>query len=71
MSENEVIYQIGANIKKFRSFQKIKQVELAEMCGFKKSNLNRIEAGKTNPTLKTLFRISQALNVNVSDLLRV
>jgi transcriptional regulator with XRE-family HTH domain len=71
MSEKEIVNQIGSNIKRFRTFQRIKQVELAEMCGFKKSNLNRIEAGKTNPTIKTLFRISRALNIGIFDLLKV
>jgi transcriptional regulator with XRE-family HTH domain len=33
------------------------------------SALRRIESGRTNPTLKTLLLISEALGVNISYLL--
>jgi transcriptional regulator with XRE-family HTH domain len=32
------------------------------------SALQRIEAGRTNPTIKTLFKISNALNVELKVL---
>lgn len=39
------------------------------MCNFEKGNLSRIEAGRTNPTLMTLYKISQALEIKVTDLI--
>lgn len=32
------------------------------------TNISRIEAGRTNPTLLTLQRIANALEVNISEL---
>jgi DNA-binding Xre family transcriptional regulator len=46
------------------------QVDLALACDFKKPNMQRIEAGNTNPTFKTLLKIAKALEVNVADLLK-
>ncbi|MDP4269473.1 MAG: helix-turn-helix transcriptional regulator, partial [Bacteroidota bacterium] len=47
------------------------QQDLAAKCNFEKSNLSRIEAGRTNLTIKTLFKISQALDVSLKDLVDV
>jgi transcriptional regulator with XRE-family HTH domain len=30
--------------------------------------MSRIEAGRTNPTLSTLYKISQALEIKITDL---
>lgn len=44
------------------------QQRCASICDFEKSNLSRIESGRTNPTLLTLRKISIALGVKLSDL---
>lgn len=69
MDELKYLKAIGINIKKIRLEQKISQVELAYRCDFEKSNLNRIEAGRNNLTIKTLLKISKELGVSVQDLL--
>jgi transcriptional regulator with XRE-family HTH domain len=46
------------------------QQELAFLCNFEKSNMSRIEKGKTNPTILTLQKISKALKVPLEDLLK-
>lgn len=69
MTELEYIKTLGQNIKKIRLEKKMNQVDLALACDFKKPNMQRIEAGNTNPTFKTLLKIAKALEVNVSDLL--
>ncbi|HET8964290.1 MAG TPA: helix-turn-helix transcriptional regulator [Chitinophagales bacterium] len=69
MTELECIKTLGQNIKKIRLEKRMNQVDLALACDFKKPNMQRIEAGNTNPTFKTLLRIARALEVNVSDLL--
>ena len=35
------------------------------------TNISRIESGRTNPTLYTLYRISVALDVEISDFLKL
>jgi DNA-binding helix-turn-helix protein len=34
-------------------------------------NIGRIETGNTNPTIRTLYKISQALKVKLKDLVNV
>jgi len=45
------------------------QGALAEKCGFSQQYLSELENGKRNPTVITLFEISQALGVEVHSLL--
>lgn len=35
------------------------------------TNISRIEAGRTNPTVITLYRIAEALDVKLIDLLSI
>lgn len=72
---NEELYsknfhqQIGKRIKQLREAKNMSQVELANLCGFEKSNMNRLEAGNTNPTANTLKIIAENLDVDVMELL--
>ncbi|WP_051243586.1 helix-turn-helix domain-containing protein [Thalassobaculum salexigens] len=43
--------------------------EVARAAGIAKSNLSRLESGEGNPSLETLWALSGALNVSVSDLI--
>jgi Predicted transcriptional regulator with C-terminal CBS domains len=68
MDFSEISKKIGKRIKTLRLEQKISQQDLAAACDFEKSNLARIEAGRTNPTVGTLEKICQALNVPIYQL---
>ena len=68
MDSTEFFKIIGRNIKQLRIERKIAQQDLAAACNFEKSNLARLEAGKTNPTVRTLFKISEELKVPISRL---
>lgn len=68
MEEGEFVKIIGENIVSNRKKLGIKQIELATSIGIEDSALRRIEKGKTNPTAKTLLKIAEALNIQVSDL---
>ncbi|MBN8701810.1 MAG: helix-turn-helix transcriptional regulator [Bacteroidetes bacterium] len=63
--------QIGANIKKHRLRKGLTQLDLAASCGFEESSIGRLENGNTNPTIKTLLKISNALSIKLSDLVRI
>jgi len=69
MDEDEYIRNIGINIQEKRKELGVKQVDLANSIGMEDSALRRIESGRTNPTIKTLLKISIALGVQVEDLL--
>jgi len=71
MDEASYIKLIGHNIVSRRKELGIKQIDLACAVGIEDSSLRRIEAGRTNPTFKTLFRISEALDIEVSDLIKI
>lgn len=71
MSDKEELQKaIGKRIKELREAKNIPQQELAYACNFEKSNMARLEAGKTNPTLYTLKKIADNLKVNLEDLVK-
>jgi transcriptional regulator with XRE-family HTH domain len=70
MKDQDLIKIIGKNIRQLRKEKGMKQIDLAYNCGFEKQNMQRLESGKTNPTIKTLSKIAEALGVTVIDLLK-
>lgn len=68
VSESQLYIAVGKKIKECRERIGISQQELADRCNFEKSNMSRIEAGRTNPTLKSLFLISKALDIPLKNL---
>jgi transcriptional regulator with XRE-family HTH domain len=69
MKKEELQISIGNRIKLLRESKGVSQQDLAAMCNFEKGNMSRLEAGRTNPTITTLYKISQALDVKITDLL--
>ena len=59
---------VGRQIRLLRKRVKMTQSVLASKANMEESALQRIEAGRTNPTIKTLFKISNALNVELKVL---
>lgn len=59
---------IGERIREIRESKGITQQDLAAACNIEKSNISRIEAGRTNFTISTLYKISVALEVKLIDL---
>ncbi|MDK2920147.1 MAG: hypothetical protein PWQ37_2880 [Candidatus Petromonas sp.] len=58
------------NLKRIRKLKNISQRELAEQISVTPAYIALIETGsRKNPSLEVLQRISQALEVNISDLL--
>ena len=66
MNESELLKFLGARIRILREERNISQQNLAAICNFEKSNMARIESGRTNPTFLTLNKISVALKVPIS-----
>ena len=56
---------MGGKIRTIRKEKKLTLDTLAALCDFEKANLSRIESGKTNTTVLTLFTLSKAMNVDV------
>jgi len=60
---------VGRRIKEERKKKKLNQKELAQKIGIQNSTLSQYEHGKSEPNQEMLFKIAQALDVNVSDLI--
>jgi len=71
LEKSEILKLVGKRIKEVRESKGISQVELVgKMDGvIDPTNISRIESGRTNPTVFTLFRIAEALEINPSELL--
>lgn len=65
------IKQIGQNIRKYRLKKGFSQLDLAASSGFEESSIGRLENGKTNPTIKTLLKIARALDIKLSELVKM
>lgn len=65
-----IVTKIGQRVRELRKAKGISQLELAAMCGMEPSNLNRIERGHTNPTLRSLYLIASALEIPVVNLVK-
>ncbi|MBI5242858.1 MAG: helix-turn-helix transcriptional regulator [Elusimicrobia bacterium] len=53
-------------IKDFRHKLKISQIQLAEKAGLSQQHISKIESGQTLPNLQTLFRILDALGLDIA-----
>ncbi len=68
MTENDIRETLSRNIKTFRTIQNISQAELAERAEISIPFLSQIECANKFPSPAILARISDALEVKVSDL---
>ena len=63
--------QLGKTIQRLRKVYQLSLSELAEQSGVAKSIISQIERNETNPTLATIWRLSQALDVSIQRVLSV
>ncbi|UOY07762.1 helix-turn-helix domain-containing protein [Muricauda sp. SCSIO 64092] len=70
MEKSEMLKAIGENIKRIRLEKGLTQVDLVGRIEARidTTNISRIEKGRTNATIHTLFRISQALEVPLTEI---
>jgi XRE family transcriptional regulator, regulator of sulfur utilization len=61
--------QMGQTIQRLRKAYNLSLSELAEQSGVAKSIISQIERNETNPTLATIWRLSQALDVSIERVL--
>ena len=61
---------VGARIRDIRTRNRITQEQLAEKMGISAKYLSSIERGKENPTLNTLIRLAEGLDVDLGEVFR-
>ncbi|MCL1952506.1 MAG: helix-turn-helix domain-containing protein [Oscillospiraceae bacterium] len=62
---------VGKVIQAHRENKGISQEVLSGLADIGRTHLSAIERGERRPTLDTFYKISQALEIRASDLLRV
>lgn len=68
MNDKELFDRIAFNIKVERTIKRLTQAKLAELIDVHEKYIGVIEAGKQNITLKTLNKIANALDIDISKL---
>ncbi|MBO6140510.1 MAG: helix-turn-helix transcriptional regulator [Ruminococcus sp.] len=59
---------VGESISRLRRKKNISQEVMSGLAGIGRTHLSAIERGDRKPTLETLYRISLALNMKMSEI---
>jgi len=66
----EVYKEIGKRIIEARKSKSMSQEQLAISSGIDRTHMGFIEQGRRKPTLSTLFKISNSLNVSLEQIFK-
>ena len=61
---------VGTVIKRCREEKNLSQEVVSGLAAIGRTHLSAIERGERKPTLETFFRISEAMNISPSDLIK-
>ncbi|HYG29864.1 MAG TPA: helix-turn-helix transcriptional regulator [Allosphingosinicella sp.] len=61
---------VGRNAARLRKEAALTQEQLAERCGLSQQYLSKLESGRRNPTVVTLYELASALGVSHVELVR-
>lgn len=68
MTKDERIIAFGKRVREVRKAKGISQEKLAELANIDRSYMGNIERGEKNVTLKKVYEICDALEVDISEL---
>lgn len=73
MEKSELLKNVGKKIQEIRVKKGLTQVDLVGRIEgeIDTTNISRIESGRTNPTVFTLYRIAVALEISLKELLNI
>lgn len=66
--DEKLLKRFAKNLKKARGKRSISQEELAEKAGIALSQVARLETGKLNTSISTVFAILKALDAEANEL---
>ena len=69
MNKDDLKKKIGQRIVEVRTKKNWNQSDLARACEKDRQALEKLENGKVNPTLYTLFEIAKALDIPLKELI--
>ena len=67
MEDDVLIERIGEHLRKIRISKGLSQMDVASNAGIDKSAYQRIERGRTNPSIKMLNRVINGMEENLID----
>jgi len=70
MNPKTLQIELGKEIRGWRDTRELSLGALAAKARVSKGNLSKIENGLGNPTVSTVLRISKALRIGITDLLK-
>jgi regulatory protein munI len=68
--DNSILLAFGCKVKQLRLEKELSQEELAFLSGLDRTYISGIENGKRNVSLKALYSIALALDMNLSTLFK-
>lgn len=69
LNKKDFQISLGKRIRQLREEKNLSQTELGNLCEIDRSNMNRIEAGNTNPSSYLLYMMAEKLQIEASELL--
>lgn len=70
IEKNIILENFGKNLRIARLNSGLTQEKLALALEFDRTYIGLLERGKRNPSLVTIYKISDFLNIDVSDLIK-
>lgn len=71
MDRELILRQIGIKIRELRNDKNLSLLEFSDRLDIEYNNLIRMEKGRANLTLRTLIKVCEVLEMNLSDLVDV
>jgi len=70
MTKDQLSKKVGKRVVELRTKKGLNQSDLARSCGKDRQAIEKIENGKVNSTIYSLYTISKALGVDLYELLK-
>jgi transcriptional regulator with XRE-family HTH domain len=70
LKNSETEKAFGRVLQEIRRERHISQEELGFLSGYHRTYISLLERGKKSPSLQTIFRLSSALNIEPSDMIK-
>ena len=67
---NKISKKLGQNLKRIRTQKGISQGDISRKLNMDRGYISRLENGMKNPTLSTIQKIADFLEVSVNDLIK-
>lgn len=70
VTKTQLSQRIGKRIAELRKRRDLSQSDLARLLMRDRQTIERLEKGRTNPTIYTLYEVANALGVSLEELLK-